>query len=243
MINVLVCDDDKDILSEVEALLKNYENAVGADFNIDLHTSGDFIFNEKKKYDIAVLDIEMPKINGIELSKMLSNINPDIIVIILTSYQKYLDDAMRVHVFRYLSKPIDENRFFENLKDAVNEIKSISKSITVKSAGNYHLIKTKDILYIENSKNGSVIITKNCDLITNKKPSELLEIIDQPQCFVYSHNSIIVNLQNVINFSKTTVTLRKNEDEIVETFISQRKYTQFKQAFFEYAGDMIWTSF
>lgn len=239
MINVLVCDDDKDILSEVEALLKNYENAVGADFNIDLHTSGDFIFNEKKKYDIAVLDIEMPKINGIELSKMLSNINPDIIVIILTSYQKYLDDAMRVHVFRYLSKPIDENRFFENLKDAVNEIKSISKSITVKSAGNYHLIKTKDILYIENSKNGSVIITKNCDLITNKKPSELLEIIDQPQCFVYSHNSIIVNLQNVINFSKTTVTLRKNEDEIVETFISQRKYTQFKQAFFEYAGDMI----
>lgn len=239
MINVLVCDDDKDILSEVEALLKNYENAVGADFNIDLHTSGDFIFNEKKKYDIAVLDIEMPKINGIELSKTLSNINPDIIVIILTSYQKYLDDAMRVHVFRYLSKPIDENRFFENLKDAVNEIKSISKSITVKSAGDYHLIKTKDILYIENSKNGSVIITKNCDLITNKKPSELLEIIDQPQCFVYSHNSIIVNLQNVINFSKTTVTLRKNEDEIVETFISQRKYTQFKQAFFEYAGDMI----
>lgn len=239
MINILVCDDDKKILSNVEALLKNYESTEKANFNIELKEQSDFILDTKKKYDIAILDIEMPEINGIELSKILSGINPNIIIIILTSYQKYLDDAMRVHVFRYLSKPIEEKRFLENLKDAVCEFNSTSKSITIKSAGEYYQIKTKDILYIENIKNGSLIITKDYDLITGRKPKELLKAISQPQCFVYSHNSVIVNLQNVINFSKTSVTLRKNENEIIETFISQRKYSQFKQAFFEYAGNII----
>lgn len=53
----------------------------------------------------------MPGINGLKLSQKLKQNNPDILIMIITAFESYLDDAMEIHVYRYLSKPIDENRF------------------------------------------------------------------------------------------------------------------------------------
>lgn len=53
----------------------------------------------------------MPGVNGLSVTKHLQTLNPNIIVFIVTSFQGYLDDAMDLKVFRFLSKPIDENRF------------------------------------------------------------------------------------------------------------------------------------
>lgn len=180
----------------------------------------------------------MPGINGLRLSEKLKEFNSDTIVIVLTSFQNYLDSAMRIHVFRYLSKPIDKNRFYSNLKEAVEEYRLISKTITITNNGEVHLIKTKDILYIENQKYGSIIYTNRGDFYTNIKPKELRQKIDQNECFVFSHNSILINLQNVIDFNKTTIVLRKGKCETISTYISQRKYPNFKKAFFDFAGGL-----
>ena len=101
-----------------------------------------------------------------------------------------------------------------------------------------HLIKTKDILYIENQKYGSIVYTTRGDFYINIKPKELNRKINQDKYFIFSHNSILVNLQNVIDFNKTTIVLRKNETETVTTYMSQRKYTNFKKAFFDFAGGL-----
>lgn len=152
MINILICDDDIDITNEVNILLKNIEAKNRNNFNIDIKNRGDFIFSRNLPYDIAIVDIEMPGINGLKLSEKLKELNPDIIVIVLTSFQNYLDNAMRIHVFRYLSKPIDKNRFYENYNDALIEYKYLNKSLSVLFEEEVHQIKTKDILYFENLK-------------------------------------------------------------------------------------------
>ncbi len=53
----------------------------------------------------------MQGVNGLELSEKLKQLNPNIIVIVLTSFQNHLDSAMKIHVFRYLSKPIEKKIF------------------------------------------------------------------------------------------------------------------------------------
>ena len=55
--------------------------------------------------------------NGIYVGNTLKKANKDVIIFVVTSYSEYLDDAMRFHVFRYLSKPLDRQRFFRNMKD------------------------------------------------------------------------------------------------------------------------------
>lgn len=235
---MLICDDDKNTTSQIYQLVKNFDKKHKIQFEITTENVSENVLKKEAIYDIAIIDIEMPGINGIKLSENLKVQNPDIIVIILTSFNNYLDSAMKIHVFRYLSKPIDINRLYNSLTDALYEYRLISKTITVANRDEVHLLKTKDILYIENQKRGSIVQTKRGSFFADKKPAELLQMINQNNCFVYSHNSIIVNLQNVIDFDKHAVVLRKNEHETFTTYISQRKYSSFKKAFFNFAGDL-----
>lgn len=236
MINILICDDNTIIIDQISKLINLWGKNNNVDFDIDKRTSGDFILKSSNSYDIAFVDIEMPGISGLKLSEELQKNNPDVLIIVITSFQSYLDAAMKVHVFRYLSKPIDTNRFNNNFKEAIIEYRNINKSIVLDLKDEVFFIKTKDILYIENLKYGSTIITKTNKYVTNKKPKEWFTMINQPNCFVFSHNSILINLQNVIDFDKSSVSMRKNNSEIITTYISQRKYKDFKKAFFDFAG-------
>lgn len=116
MIKLLVCDDDLSITKQVSQLVKKFAQEHKIQFDITIENCSENILKKAEAYDIAIIDIEMPSINGIRLSAKLKLLNPDTIVIILTSFQNYLDSAMKIHVFRYLSKPIDKNRFYLNLK-------------------------------------------------------------------------------------------------------------------------------
>lgn len=236
MIKILICDDDKNIINRVSRLLDEFKRKHNTDFKVEVYKDGIFSKNKNAVYDIAILDIEMDGISGLEVAENLKNNNPDIIVIILTSYSDYLDSAMKINVFRYLSKPIDEQRFNKNFIEAIEYYRNISKQIVVKSNDEVSYVKTKDILYIENLKHGSLIVTKTDSLKTNKKPSEWADIIDQKDRFVFSHKSFLVNLQNVTNFDKSTMTFQKPYEHLDVACVSRRCFNDLKKAFFDFVG-------
>lgn len=236
MINILICDDNPAIINQVKKILCFIQSESNIEFSIDSKSDGNFIHNSKRKYDIAILDIEMPKCNGLSLAQTLKNINPNIIIIILTSFSDYLDSAMGISVFRYLSKPIDRNRFIKNFQEALQHYRKTGNQIIIEKHDEIYTVRTNDILYIENLKHGSLIVTKYDRFKTKLKPHEWAEKINQPNCFVYSHNSFIVNLQNVINFDKATITFKVNGDVLKTSCISQRKYSEFKKSFYNFVG-------
>lgn len=238
MIKVLVCDDDKIITNKVNELFASTQEKYSFELNIQIYNDGQSVMENNETYDIAIVDIEMPDVDGLTLSEELKRRNPDTVVLILTSFSDYLDSAMRIQVFRYLSKPIDAERFKKNLLEAVDCYKQISKLIIAEAGDKVFTIKTKDILYIENLKHGSIIATKHGDYKTNKKPREWYEKINQPNCFTFSHKSFLVNLQNVINFDKNSVHFQGVNNTIRIACLSQRKYYEFKKAFFDYAGGL-----
>ncbi len=231
---LLICDDSQITLDLVTLLVEMFEKNHNVEFEKDIRTSGDFILTEKNSYDIAIVDVEMPGISGIELSQRLKEINPRTCIIILTAFQNYLDYAMKIQVFRYLSKPLDKNRFFRNLEEAVEEYYNTNKKLTLKSNDSFVVVNTNDILYLERKVGGTTVVTVNGELEVREKLDECKTLINQPSAFVHSHNSIVVNLQNVVNFDKTNVTLQKNETETVETYMSQRKYKEFKENFMKF---------
>lgn len=236
MLKVLICDDDVNITNKVLLLINEIKTKGRWKFDITVGNSGEFVMKEKSYYDIAIVDIEMPGISGLELSQKLKASNPDVLIIVLTSFSNYLDSAMKIQVFRYLSKPIDIERFNRNFLEAIEKCREISKQIIIQNSTSVYTVKTKDILYIENQKHGSVVVTKHHKFDTNKKPTEWDEIINQPNCFVFSHKSFLVNLQNVVNFNKHSATFQGDKDLIEIQCVSQRKYPDFKNKFFAFAG-------
>ena len=239
MINILICDDNKNIRDKVRNLIDNIQNRYMVNFYIDEKDDAEFTENKSTAYDIAIVDIEMPNISGLEVAKKLKEINPDVIVIILTSYSDYLDNAMKISVFRYLSKPVDDARFERNFLEALQYHREICKHIVIEQGKDIFAVKTKDILFIENTKHGSIIVTKTDSFTTNIKPDEWLKRINQPNCFVSPHKSYIVNLQNIVNFDKQRVVFSTGSEKITLACIAQRKYSSFKKSFYDFMGGII----
>ena len=108
--------------------------------------SGDSLLETESRADIAFLDVEMPGVSGIHVGKKLKELNPNIKIFIVTSYPDYLDEAMRFQVFRYLSKPIDKNRLFRNLKDAIYQYNMESKEYPITTCDGIFVRRAEEII-------------------------------------------------------------------------------------------------
>ena len=115
---ILLADDDNKILRSLENILPLQGHKCTPTSN------GYEAIAEYKKntFDCVLLDIEMPKMNGIEAAKVILNINPDVSVIMVTAF-KSLDiirSTMRAGVFDYLVKPVfpeELGRVLEKVKE------------------------------------------------------------------------------------------------------------------------------
>ena len=86
----------------------------------------------------------------------------------MTSYPDYLDEAMRFRVFRYLSKPINKNRLFENLKDAIYQYNIESIRIPVETKDGVVTLSSEDIICFEGQKRVTKICTVDGEVISVK---------------------------------------------------------------------------
>lgn len=234
---VLICDDDKYIVEEIKNNLNTFTDKHKIAFDIDSFYSGINPLNSNNRYDMAFIDIEMPQVNGLTLSAQLKKVNSNIIIFIITSHESYLDDAMDLDVFRYLSKPIDKDRFFRALNTAINYFHSNTQIITLEYYDEYYSVFTSDIVYITTEERKAVIITRTRQkkYYTNKKLSYWKEKLKDYDYFAQPHYSYLVNLRYVSDFNKTQLNIKV--DLKTETLpISQRNYSNFKKAYFTYIG-------
>ncbi|MBT5704754.1 MAG: response regulator transcription factor [Verrucomicrobia bacterium] len=71
--------------------------------------------------DLIFIDIEMPRMNGIELAKCLEE-SPAPIVVFVTAYSKFAVEAFEQNAFDYLLKPFDQERFDQMIRRVRNQI-------------------------------------------------------------------------------------------------------------------------
>ena len=69
MIKVLVCDDDKMITDKVQSLLDDIQEKYGFELDIQIYNDGQSVMDNNEIYDIAIVDIEMPDVDGLALSE------------------------------------------------------------------------------------------------------------------------------------------------------------------------------
>lgn len=235
---MLICDDNPKIITQIKKYLMEISKQTRYKFDFICFINGNDISTEQIKADFAFIDIEMPGVNGLTVTKHLQKINPNIIIFIVTSFQGYLDDAMDLNVFRFLSKPIDENRFFRSMEIALNLYKQSTEKIILDYFDECHNIFTIDILYLTIENRKTKIITKNNEYISNKKFDYWKNYLKSYDYFAQSHYSFIVNLKNVTDFDKNEITLSVDSKK-VKVPISRSFYASFKKAFYEYMGGTI----
>lgn len=172
----------------------------------------------------------MPGLNGILIGQELKQRNKNTIIFIITSFTEYLDDAMRFHVFRYLSKPLDKQRLFQNMNDALELYNSTNTKIPLETKDGVYTVSASDIIFIEGRKRTIHVYTTHREYIVIPKMSYWVTALDSP-CFFQSHRSFIVNMQYVTNFDHSLIHLYNDQ---YTAYLTRRKYSDFKEAYFLY---------
>ena len=141
---ILFCDDDPEILTRLQEYVAEYFDRIEIELpECAAYDSGESLLQCENRADIAFLDVEMLGISGIRAGAELTKRNPEIKILVVTSYPDYLDEAMRFQVFRYLSKPIDKNRLFRNLKDALYQYNMATQQYAIPLENGVDLVLAK----------------------------------------------------------------------------------------------------
>lgn len=108
-LNILLVDDDPIVKEHMGELLgDSFGNVITTDSAVE-----GFDYFEKERPDIVITDIQMEKMNGLELARAIRAINPETIIIMITGYDldKYKKAAIDIDIDAYIPKPVN----FENL--------------------------------------------------------------------------------------------------------------------------------
>lgn len=228
-INCLIVDDEPLALDVIAAyidridgleLVGRCDNALNA-----------FEALQNNQVDLLFLDIQMPKLDGIEFIKTLSN-PPK--VIFTTAYREYAIEAFNVDAVDYLLKPIPFARFLKSVSKAFqhfnpgssNDQKSASdsgsseintdmsmdeaKHIFVRADKKMVKIYLKDILYIESLKDYVIIHVPSKRIVTKQKISYLEEKLPE-ELFLRIHRSFLVSIPKIEAFSPNHVEISGKE--------------------------------
>ena len=125
--NLLVADDEN---LELKVLEKTIKKFFLNELDIFMASNGKQAAGivENTDINIALLDIEMPGMNGIELAKLIREKNHNCIIIFITAYYRfeYAIEAMHIKAFDYLLKPWKEEKLTGLISEAISRIKEIS---------------------------------------------------------------------------------------------------------------------
>lgn len=191
--NCAIIDDEplarkilKEYVNEIEEL-----NLLG-EFKSALDFSS---FPQVNDLDIIFIDINMPKLSGIDFVK---NFNTQAHIVFTTAYSEFAADAFDLNATDYLVKPISLERFLKTIQKIKSQKltnNSIKSWITIKENKRLYKVDIDDLLYFQAYGDYVKIITEEKNYITKSKLSEFTHLNDER--IVQVHRSYIVNIEKV----------------------------------------------
>lgn len=230
---IIFCDDNVEILDQLQKYVCEFFKGLGGSMpDFSAYSSGDELLAQETYADIAFLDVEMPGRSGIHVGARLKELNPKIKIFIVTSYPDYLDEAMRFQVFRYLSKPIDKNRLFRNLKDAVRQYSIDTTEIPINTSDGITVLSAERIVCVELAQRKTVIYTIDGTIQSTDSIEHWRSTLTLP-CFYSTYRSYIINMRYVSEIRKDVVVL-KYGGQVKEAYLARRKFTEFSSKYLTY---------
>lgn len=228
---ILICDDEQAFLDTLEAHVQEYMRTHFIANKIVATTSPMEIFQSSDSFDLALLDIQMDKVDGIELAKELRRRNEKLALFFVTNFDSYQDDAMDLQAFRFFKKPFDTLRLYAGLDKAMEYIDGAYVNVFLSTNGLQQRILVDDILYITRSNRKNLLVAKYEHIYTRESMDEWLEKL--PQSFFFQvHKSFLVNLHYVVKYSYSELTLEGN----IRIPIAPSKQAAFRRYWFAYLG-------
>ena len=237
MIHIAICEDERNLSILLENLIYKVIDE-DTDFTCEIDVFNcpeDFFEHREKLYDIYFLDIEFANStsNGLDIAKSISNESGTIVFV--SSHPGYSIESIKYKPFRYLLKPVDEQKVRTLFRELIKENQEKKVYIRFKSGRDNVYINCERILCITNEDNRRLRI---CfadgaeDEIYYGKTSES-EAQLPTDLFARANKGLIVNLRYVSSLNKGVITLKNGLSDT----LSRGRKKSFEEAMHRYLFD------
>jgi DNA-binding response OmpR family regulator len=190
VLSLLIVEDEYNIQ---KALVESIQNFIAPKFNINLITADNFsqaveLIN-KNKIDISLLDYLLPDGNGLELLKIIKELNPNSIVIFLTAIEEYKLIALNLGADDYVLKPFNLDEIIAKLNNWIKRTNYNYKSELI------HLFKD----YYYDKSNATILVNQG-------NYYKLVDTLSYEESIIFENllnnlNSIVILNNSVDNYS------------------------------------------
>ncbi len=239
MFKIAICDDESSELEQTAAALREYLQArSNLTAEVSLFAGGYALLDAAEAgagFDLYILDVIMPDLNGIEVGKALRQMGRDGAIIYLTTSPDYAVESYQTQAFFYLLKPVQRREFFDVLDRAVAAAKKRqSETVIVNTPLGLRSLLLDDILYVERVERfmryylagGETVDSRTLRGSFQEAAADLLA----DRRFILCGASFVLGLHHVKAVERGSALL----DSGVKTIIPQASFAEIKRAWMDY---------
>lgn len=206
-----VCDDRPEDSRLVARLASRWARQAGAEAEIESFPSAEaflFRYEEKKDFDVLLLDIEMTGMDGVELARTVRRDNEAVQIVFITGYSDYIAEGYEVSALHYLMKPVNEEKFHQVLTRAVGRLARNEPFLTLELPGETVRVPLPEIRYLDVQQN-YVTVHAGRDYTLKRPLAEFEAALDRR--FFRAGRSCIVNLTCIRRVTRAEAELTTGE--------------------------------
>ena len=188
-----IVDDDPEQLAELESYVQKYfaERKELCQI-VCFHSGVDFVSDYNAPFDIILLDIDMPDLDGINAAKKIRQVDQNAVILFITRMAQYAIRGYEVQAFDFIVKPVDYFHFSVKLTRAIRQVPK-SERISINAEGRSIFLEGKDILYVEGDNQYVIYHTVADEYKVHSTLKETERLLGEG--FTRCNNSFIVNMR------------------------------------------------
>lgn len=198
MVRLAIVEDDPACVEQLQDYLRRFQQEQGACFDLTVFQDGEqLVFDYHPVYDILLMDVEMPHLDGIAAARAVREQDPEVVILFITNMAQYAIDGYSVHARSYLLKPVNYYAFAMELKDAIQTLdRPRQDAILVNIEGTVTKLPVGQVLYMESQGHNLMIHTAKQVIRTRMTIKQMEEKL-QGHSFARCSVSYLVNLAHV----------------------------------------------
>lgn len=199
MIRIAIADDDRDCTKQLGQYIDDFARESGLSCDVTVYHDGDELVERyKAQFDIILLDVEMPFLNGMTAAEMIRRQDPEVIIIFITNMAQYAIRGYAVDALDYVLKPVNYFAFSQKLGRAIHRLARREVSyLTVPVKGGALKLAVRDIYYVESRGHQLIYHTRTGDCTAAGGTIQQAEEELKDQHFFRSNKGYLVNLEHV----------------------------------------------
>lgn len=232
MYHVAIVEDEASFATQLQEYLKQYEEENDVRFKISVFGDGAEILEDYQPlYDIILLDIEMPKVNGMKAAEEIRAQDADVTLMFITNMANYAIRGYEVGALDFVMKPINYYTFSMKMTRVLKRTKQkAQQDILLTLPDGVKKLNVQQIYYVE-VQNRMLYYHTDEGVFVMRGTMQSVEQMLAPYAFAKCNHWYIVNLKHVSEVKKTTAVVAGHELEV-----SRRNRTAFLKALTDYVG-------